>query len=236
VFIANFALKSAAQKATVFLRRIADYSLRHPYRALEEDALAETVAFIKEEMPDALAFDTPRDLLSFALRRAAADGIVIECGVNEGGTIRFIAKKMPNRVVHGFDSFEGLPEDWSGNNMAAGIFNRAGMLPKVPPNVTLHKGWFDKTLPAFAAEHAERVALLHIDCDLYSSTKTVFDSLGGRIGPKTVIVFDEYFNYPHWRNHEHRAFREFVAARKVIFHAIGYAFRQVAVVVEQVGG
>lgn len=51
------------------------------------------------------------------------------------------------------------------------------------------KGWFDETLPKFAAEVEGPAAFLHVDCDLYSSTRTVFEALGDRVVPGTVIVF-----------------------------------------------
>ncbi len=56
---------------------------------------------------------------------------------------------------------------------------------------------------------------MHIDCDLYSSTKTIFDNLAEQIVPGTVIVFDEYFNYPNWQQHEHKALQEFVNEHKL---------------------
>jgi hypothetical protein len=61
-----------------------------------------------------------------------------------------------------------------------------------------------------------------MDADLYSSTKTVFDLMADRIVPGTVIVFDEYFNYPGWRQGEYRAFQELAAGRKLNFEFIGY--------------
>ena len=231
MFIANFPLKSAVQKALVFVRRTADYPHAHPYREMERRALSDTVEFIEREAPDALAFDTPKDLLLHAMRLAPNDGIVAEFGVNEGGTIRCIARMFPARRVHGFDSFHGLPENWSGNTMAAGHFDHAGKLPRVPRNVTLHPGWFDKTLPAFVAANPGPVAFLHIDCDLYSSTKTIFDHFRDRLVPGSVIVFDEYFNYPRWRNHEHKAFVECVEDAGIRFEYLAYAFQQVAVVI-----
>ncbi|MBV9636169.1 MAG: class I SAM-dependent methyltransferase [Methylobacteriaceae bacterium] len=231
MFIANFPLKSVIQKAVVFVRRTADYAHAHPYREMERRALCDTVEFIEHEAPDALAFDTPKELLRHAMRLAPEQGIVAEFGVNEGGTIRFIARTLRGRPVHGFDSFQGLPENWSGNNMAAGYFDHAGKLPKVPRNVTLHAGWFDKTLPDFVAANPGPVAFLHIDCDLYSSTKTIFDHLGERLVPGTIIVFDEYFNYPRWRHHEHNAFMELIESRRTGFEYLAYAFRQVAVAI-----
>ena len=61
------------------------------------------------------------------------------------------------------------------------------------------------------------MAFLHVDCDLYSSASFVLTQLKDRIQPGTVIVFDEYFNYPGWRKHEHRAFVEFIDATGLSF-------------------
>ena len=70
---------------------------------------------------------------------------------------------------------------------------------------------------------------MHVDCDLYSSTKTVLDALAGRIRAGTVIVFDEYHNFPGWREHEHKAFMEFCEAFHVDFEYISYNNLQAAV-------
>ena len=76
--------------------------------------------------------------------------------------------------------------------------------------MTLHKGWFSDTLPGFAEEHGEPVRLLNIDCDIYSSTRTIFDNLGRFIQPGSILIFDEYGFYPGWEEHEHKAFLEFL--------------------------
>ena len=161
------------------------------------------------------------EVLSIALERVPGRGLVCEFGVFEAESINHIAGHLPHRSVFGFDSFEGLPEHWRAE-FGPGTFSTRGCLPQVRPNVTLIKGWFDATLPAFAAAHAGPVALLHIDCDLYSSTKCVLDHLGGRLVPGSVIVFDEFFNYPGWEEHEFRAFYEFAAARRLRFEYLAY--------------
>ena len=135
-------------------------------------------------------------------------------------------------LIHGFDSFEGLPEDWR-TGFPKGTF-RMDALPEVRPNVELHKGWFDETLPNFVRQHPGAVAFLHLDADLYSSTKEVLSALGDRLVVGSVLQFDEYFNYPGWREGEFRAFEEFVAESGVEFEYIGYCdgvrnFEQAAV-------
>ncbi len=145
--------------------------------------------------------------------------------------LRWIARHT-TRDVHGFDSFRGLPLDWSGTRETKGKFDRQGRLPKVPANARLHVGWFDRTLPGFLAATAETVALLHVDCDIYDSTRTVFDLLGGRIVSGTWIVFDEYFNYPGWRQHEFKAFQEWIAGGDRRYRYTGFSAEKGHVAVE----
>ena len=114
----------------------------------------------------------------------------------------------------------------------AGVMSVEGRPPPVRSNVTIVKGLFDDTLPGFLAEHADkRVAFLHIDCDLYSSAKTVLRHLAPRLGAGSVIIFDELYNYPGWEHDEYKAFMEYVAENNVAFDYIGYVRvdKQVAV-------
>ena len=92
-------------------------------------------------------------------------------------------------------------------------------------------GLFSETLPEFVENHSASCAYIHVDCDLYSSTKTVFDCLNHKIMTGTIIVFDEYFNYPSWKDNEFKAFQEFVADNAVRYEYIGYVpeYEQAAV-------
>ncbi|MBV8565314.1 MAG: class I SAM-dependent methyltransferase, partial [Methylobacteriaceae bacterium] len=113
-----------------------------------------------------------------------------------------------------------------------GSFSVGGRLPAVHSNVVLVKGFFEQTLPDFLPTFSKKsVAFMHVDCDLYSATKTVLDGLAPMLIDGTIIVFDEYFNYPRWRHHEHKAFMEFIESRRTGFEYLAYAFRQVAVAI-----
>ena len=131
-----------------------------------------------------------------------------------------LAANRPTRPVYGFVSFEGLPENRTVDRR--GMYSPGGELPAVRSNVHLIKGRFDETLPPFIGEHPEACSFIHIDCDLYSSTKTVLNLLSDKIVPGTVIVFDEFFNYPGWQQHEYRAFMEFTELYRIRFRYIGY--------------
>ncbi|WP_160331145.1 class I SAM-dependent methyltransferase [Bradyrhizobium macuxiense] len=167
------------------------------------------------------AFDNDLSLLSKALGLAQPNGLFLEFGVASGRTISHMARNTPHTHFYGFDSFEGLPEAWR-SGFDKGVFAQA-RLPIVPPNVTLIKGWFDDTLPAFLHDQPHMpLSLLHVDCDLYSSTKTIFANLKDRIVPGTLIVFDEYWNYPGWRKHEFKAFEELLAETGIQAEPFGF--------------
>ncbi len=226
MFIANFPLKTWVQKLLVNLSKIIDFPYMHPVRELEKIALADSVDYIQKKMAHAMGLETAREVLDYALTQAKVDGAILEFGVFKGSTLRYIASKAKNKKVHGFDSFEGLPKAWTGSTAD---FSVKGKLPRVPGNVTLHQGYFDQTLPQWVSQNKGPVSFLHVDCDLYSSTKTIFDELAPRMVSGTIIVFDEYFNYPNWRQHEFKAFQEFVEANRIKYEYLCYARLQVAV-------
>ena len=145
----------------------------------------------------------------------------LEFGVESGKTINYISK-FTNDKVYGFDSFEGLPEKWR-NGFDKGAFNRNGNLPNVNSNVELIKGWFNETLLNFIQTHNKKVSFVHMDADLYSSTKYIFDVLKDYIDTDCIIVFDELVNYPGFDGDkgELKAFYEFITENKVDYEWIG---------------
>ena len=113
-------------------------------------------------------------------------------------------------------------------------FNLGGRIPRVQSNVLLHRGYFDASVPAWLNSHPGPVAFVHLDCDLYSSTKVVLNFLAPRLVPGTVILFDEYFNYSNWEQHEFKAFQEFVSEYRVSYTYLAFARQQVAVRIDSI--
>lgn len=142
--------------------------------------------------------------LRVACAARASDGPACELGVRFGVSTRVLASACAE--VHGFDSFEGLPEAFA--SMPEGAFSMDQCAPELPSNVRLHVGWFDATLPPFVAQLERAPSLVHIDSDLYSSAKCALDHLGPRVEPGCVLVFDELIGNEDWRAQEHRALRE----------------------------
>lgn len=212
-------------------------------RAFRRDVLNAIAAdrWERSEFAGVAAFHDQRSLLAAALRHVdPARGIWVELGVGSGTTGRLIcatARRLGlDMTLHAFDSFRGLPEAW-GEIAPAGTYAYAP--PHfTEPNVRVYEGWFAETVPAFARECGEPIGFVHVDCDLYSSTRTAFGALGSLLAPGTVLLFDEYWNYLEAPEHEMRALAEFVAAHGLAFDYVGYNadYMQAAVVLRAADG
>jgi predicted O-methyltransferase YrrM len=174
----------------------------------ERDAALSSAKWAEEVMPTARAFHDPVSTLEYALSIAPQGGMALEFGVFMGRSLSVIAEARKGREVYGFDSFQGLPEDYR-PHVRQGVF-ALDQLPQVD-GAELVVGWFDDTLPGFLDEHPGPVDFLHVDGDLYSSAVTVLDLVGPRLLPGSVVIFDEFFNYPGWQKHEFRAWEEYLA-------------------------
>lgn len=224
------ALTTEIDRAIKTVHDVEVRSRRDLWAAGEREAAASSERFAREEMPTAPSFGDPIATLEHALSLAPVEGMALEFGVYQGRTLAVIAAAREGKQVFGFDSFQGLPEAWR-SNLPAGTF-KVEQVPDVP-GAELVVGWFEDTLADFLTRHPDPVAFLHLDADLYSSTITVLEHVGPRLQPGSVIVFDEYFNYPGWEQHEHRAWREFVAKSGITFRYLAYTFNneQVAITV-----
>mmetsp|Transcript_17385 Transcript_17385/g.37859 ORF Transcript_17385/g.37859 Transcript_17385/m.37859 type:complete len:227 (+) Transcript_17385:311-991(+) len=155
------------------------------------------------------------------------------------------ATRQRRVIIHGFDSFEGLPEDW--NNGQNGEYDRGKFdLGGIPPNlkqvqehlgfpadndhieetVLLHVGWFEDTVSKFFDQRPPRipVAYCHADADLYSSTITFLEEMCTRklFVRGSVITFDEYANYPGWEEGEYLAWSQVVEKYEMEFRYVCY--------------
>lgn len=120
-----------------------------------------------------------------------------------------------NSNLHGFDSFEGLPEDWN-HAITKGAFSLGGSIPRFSdPRVELFKGWFDETLRTYLIPEHE-VLFVNVDSDLYSSAKLVLAYVRPELRAGDFVYFDEFAD----RNHELKAFAEFLAESGLRFKCL----------------
>ena len=211
---------------------------REPYEdvinTVKQRAVATSADYIEAHLEGALIFPFRGNVWDYALSKVSIDGLYAEFGVHNGDSINHMAAVVQpkNVTFYGFDSFEGLKEDWRGTWYRAGHFDRGGTLPDVLPNVTLVKGWFDDTVPPFLEAHPKKpFAFLHLDADTFETTASLLSMLKDRIVKGTVIVFDEYLGFPNWQKGEFRAWQDFVAAQGLAYCYLAFSNTPTALMV-----
>lgn len=132
----------------------------------------------------------------------------LEFGVADGHSFRWWAenqKHMESRFV-GFDTFTGLPEDWT-FFFKQGSMSAEGKFPELADSrCTFKKGLFQKTLPPFLKDYSfDNRTVIHIDADLYSSALFILTSMAPWLRKGDIIIFDEFGVLLH----EFRAFIDF---------------------------
>jgi len=143
--------------------------------------------------------------------------LYLEFGVFEGESMRFWSRALlnPDAHLHGFDSFEGLPEGWT-HGHGRGRFSTDGRVPEIDDaRVRFFRGWFEETLPSYEPPPHDRL-VINVDSDLYSSADVVLRTLEPLIVPGTYLYFDEF----HDRHHELRAFDELLERTNATFRAV----------------
>jgi len=156
----------------------------------------------------------------------------LEFGVYGGSSFKWWCENSRNNdsKFFGFDTFEGLPENW-------GVYKKGEMTSNIPDindtRVKFIKGLFQESLPKFIRENefnSNERKIIHLDADLFSSTLFVLTSLATIIRKGDILIFDE-FNVP---NHEFQAFKIFTESFYVNTRLIGAVnnYYQVAFIIE----
>jgi len=145
--------------------------------------------------------------------------LYLEFGVATGASMRYWSHELrhPESVLHGFDSFVGLPEDFlMFGPYTKGAFDMQGRTPGIDDNrVKFFKGWFDQVLLTYVVpEH--KILIVNIDADLYSSTITVLRYLRPYLKAGAYLYFDDMCRVEH----EPKAFGEFIKETNLGFHVV----------------
>ena len=131
----------------------------------------------------------------------------LEFGVFSGTSINFFSKNI-NKNIYGFDSFEGLKEDWLGTSVTKGTFDLKKKIPKLNSNVIPISGWVQDTLPKFLDEKKPKINFVHMDIDTYESSKFVLENIKPFLIKGAIILFDELYNFEGWDVGEYKALTE----------------------------
>ena len=156
----------------------------------------------------------------------------LEFGVSEGHSFKWWLSHIDNQATtfEGFDTFEGLPEDW-------GFFSKGAMSSSVPQvsdtRARFHKGLFQDTLYPFIKHGNVKTdcrKVIHMDADIFSATLFTLTTLAPLVNKGDIIFFDE-FNVP---NHEYSAYKIFTESFYIKLRTIGSVnnYYQTAFIVE----
>lgn len=156
--------------------------------------------------------------------------IYAEFGVWKGKSINRFAKLINKKIIFGFDSFEGIEEDWRINNLKK-HFTTNKVVPKCESNVELVVGKVQDTLIDFLNKHDGDFQFLHLDMDTYIPTNFVLKEIKHKLKKNTVILFDELHGYESWEAHEYKALIENLSEDEYEF--IGFCHLQAAIVIKK---
>jgi tetratricopeptide (TPR) repeat protein len=149
-----------------------------------------------------------------------------EFGVWRGEAFKYLIKTF--KKGYGFDTFEGLPEDW--HNEKSGTYTSDGNIPKIEGGEFI-VGKFEDTLPGFFSEPRPKASIINFDADLYSSTICALNFSKPVIDRHTILIFDEFIINENWEQDEYKALEEFCSKNNYTYEVMAISFftKQVAV-------
>lgn len=199
-----------------------------PISLVNRRAAIDSARFVEKNLGQALLFPKTAQLRDFVFKSIKyIDGVCCEFGVYQGDSINYYSEKLPQKQFYGFDTFTGLTEDWAGNPMPSGTFDIQGKMPKTNPNVEFIKGDILTEAPRFFGTFSKKIAFVHIDCDLYKPASVALVCVKPFLTPGAVILFDDFFNYPGWREGEYKALLDNFAENEYVY--LGFSKGQAAI-------
>jgi O-methyltransferase len=170
---------------------------------------SQVIELLKQERGDLLG-----DYMEFGIFNGASLSSAYLSAKKQGTAMRFF----------GFDAFEGLPEEsekeddgvWKKGFYTCSFDQMKDCLKRLeinPDTITWINGWYDKALTSeLAATYNFDPEIVFIDCDTYSSSKTVLDFLAPLIKKPVVICLDDWklYDLDVKGMGEYKSFNEFV--------------------------
>ena len=179
---------------------------------VESESKKQSAEFIVSKLSNADLFKDLAEIHMHIISKINRSGLILEFGVYTGRSIKRFSKQLynmeDNRTIYGFDSYEGLQEDWSGApSIVKGSFKTKP--PKLPSNVQLVIGLVQDTFENFLNNTQDKdIAFIHLDMDTYTPTKYALEKAKPYLQKGTIILFDELYGYPNWQKHEYLALTE----------------------------
>ncbi|MBW3050415.1 hypothetical protein DNJ72_00185 [Prochlorococcus marinus XMU1403] len=165
-------------------------------------------------------------LFDYVINKSKKDRPFYEFGVWRGESFKYLINTF--KKGYGFDTFDGLPEDW--HHEKQGKYSADGVIPKIEGG-TFIAGKFEDALPSFFSKPRPLASIINFDADLYSSTLCALNYSKSVIDKDTILIFDEFIINNNWEQDEYKALNEFCSDNNFSYEvlAISYMSKQVAV-------
>lgn len=181
-----------------------------------EKAIDDALNHFEPHFKNSNIFNFEDEIRNFAINKSIElnindhEDFYLEFGVYKGNSINYFSKYLQknNFKIYGFDSFEGLEENWTGTHHLKNIaFNLRGKKPKTNNNVIIIEGKIQDTLLNFCINELKdnKISFIHFDFDTFTPTDYTLKILKKNLKKNTIILFDEIYGFPNWRDHEYKA-------------------------------
>lgn len=218
------------------IKRPENIILKSSYDIYAEEEVLKSHNYFKKFFSKSLFFDNQDLQREYSIKKALEidkkkDFYYLEFGVWKGDSINFFSKILDKQLIYGFDSFEGLKEDWLGGyiNHPKGRYSLKKKLPRFNKNVRIIEGWVENTLPNYLIEHKPKINFVHMDVDIYESSKFILEKIKPFLVNNAIILFDELFDYPGWEEGEHKALIESFEDNEYKYLAFNKFFNQATI-------
>ena len=167
----------------------------------------EASCFVDKNFSYALPVLSDSEVIRIGSDNVSIDGEYLVFGVGSGKAVNFLAALNPTLTIYGFDSF----------------LHKKPVTPFLH-NVSIIEGQFKESLPLFFQKTllTKQIAFLYINCHSYRSTRDVFIWLRDHLADRSIIVFDEFYNFPGFENEEYKAFEEFLVENEFDVEYLSY--------------
>ena len=194
-----------------------------PFTKWEIENKSESYEYFKKYYGNSVLFTSVEKIRDFVINKILEknkyklneNDLFLEFGVFKGESLNFFSNKLKpySSKIYGFDSFDGLSHDWLGNiNHSAKTFKTSQIPPHDKEKIELVVGNVFETLDKFIEERIKRqnlkIVFIHMDLDIYEPSSFVLKKIKPFLKSGAIILFDQLYNYPGWKEGEYKALKE----------------------------
>jgi len=200
-------------------------STKNIYRYSYDKSIESTYSTLQDKITSSLVYSDKYKVRDYVIniineQDNIDESICLEFGVRNGLSINYFSKNITSQF-YGFDTFNGIPDDWLGTSGHKGSYSAEGVVPKVNKNVSIVKGLIEDTLVDFLINNKKKISFIHVDVDIYNTSKFILEKIKDYIHDDVIILFDDFCCFPGWKNGEYKALNEVFDENKIKYIAFG---------------